>query len=82
MGNRLFDNEKSELLAAVDEFADEMKKRLISKYKQGWRGWQSMGRLELKDRLLRNAANSAVKGDKLSLIDTANIAMMIHKHIP
>lgn len=70
----------AELEQAVDEFAAEMKSRLRSKAKQGWVGWQGMGRDCLGDRLLRNAAKCAISGDKKSLVDVATLAMMIRRH--
>lgn len=73
-------SEISELEQAVDEFAAAMKSRLRSKTKQGWDGWQGMGRECLGERLLMNAAKGATKADKKSLIDVANLAMMIHRH--
>ncbi len=72
-------SEIKELEQAVDEFAAAMKARLRSKAKQGLRGWQGMGREYLGDRLLMNAAKGAVKGEKKSLVDAANLAMMIHR---
>jgi len=33
--------EKSDLMAAVDQFADAMKYRLLKKYEEGKRGWDS-----------------------------------------
>jgi hypothetical protein len=72
----------SELEQAVDEFAAAMKARLRSKAKQGWRGWDHMGREDLGSRLLTNAASGAVKGDAKSLVDVANLAMMIHRSGP
>lgn len=68
-----------ELEAAVDAFAEEMKTRLRSKAKQGWTGWQSMGREDLGGRLLVNAAKGAINGDEKSLVDVANLAMMIYR---
>lgn len=68
----------SELDAAVDAFAAAMKKRLHSKQKQGFRGWQHMGRDALGGRLLSNAASGAINGDTKSLVDVANLAMMIY----
>lgn len=62
---------------AVDEFAAAMKARLRSKARAGWTGWDRMGRAELGGRLLNNAASGAVKGDQKSLVDAANLAMMI-----
>ncbi len=72
-------NEASKLEQAVDEFSLAMKARLRSKARQGWHGWDNMGREELSSRLLVNAASSAVNGDKKSLVDVANLAMMIYR---
>ena len=73
-------SEISELEQAVDEFAVAMKARLRSKAKQGWSGWQGMGREYLDGRLLRNAAKGTMNGDEKSLVDTANLAMMIWRY--
>lgn len=73
-------SEIAELERAVDDFAAAMKARLRSKAKQGWGGWQHMGRDELGGRLLMNAAKGATKTDQKSLVDVANLAMMIHHH--
>ena len=73
-------SEISELEQAVDNFAVEMKARLRSKAKQRWSGWQDMGRGSLSDRLLSNAARGAINTDPKSLVDSANLAMMIHRH--
>lgn len=72
-------SEISELEQAVDKFAAAMKARLRSKAKQGWNGWQHMGREKLGERLLMNAAKGATKDDQKSLVDVANLAMMIHR---
>lgn len=74
-------SEISELEKAVDDFAAAMKERLRSKAKQGWRGWQFMGREQLGERLLMNAAKGVTKDDQKSLVDVANLAMMIHHHV-
>ena len=70
----------NELDEAVDAFAAAMKARLHSKAKQGWSGWQHMGRKQLGERLLMNAAKGATKDARKSLVDVANLAMMIHRH--
>lgn len=72
-------SEISELETAVDEFAEAMKVRLRAKAKLGWAGWRHMGREHLGERLLMNAAQGAINGDKKSLVDIANLAMMIHR---
>lgn len=72
-------SEPKELESAVDEFADAMKARLLSKHKQGWRGWQDMDSTYLGHRLLRNAKKAAETGDRKSLVDVANLAMMIYR---
>lgn len=68
----------SELEQAVDGFTAAMKARLRSKAKQGCSGWNCMGREQLGGRLLMNAAKGVTKDDQKSLIDVANLAMMIH----
>lgn len=68
----------SDLESAVDNFATAMKNRLRAKAAQGWTGWNSMDREELGERLLMNAAKGVTKKDKTSLVDAANLAMMIH----
>ena len=72
-------SEIAELERAVDDFADAMKARLRSKAKQGWHGWQDAGRERLGERLIMNAAKGVTKDDQKSLVDTANLAMMIHR---
>ena len=69
-----------QLEQAVDAFAEAMKARLRSKAKQGWHGWVHMGRDDLGGRLLLNAAKGATSVDQKSLVDVANLAMMIHHH--
>lgn len=71
-----------ELDEAVDAFAAEMKKRLRDKAAQGFRGWQHADRDELSMRLMNNAASGIINGDSVSLVDAANLAMMIHRRIP
>lgn len=73
-------SEITELEQAVDVFAEAMKARLIAKSKQGWHGWRTVGREELGGRLLMNAAMGATQDDQKSLVDVANLAMMIHRH--
>ena len=72
-------SEKQRLSDAVDRFAEAMKKRLFTKQKQGWHGWDS-DRLvygDIPDRMLRNASHARETKSTKSLIDTANLAMMI-----
>jgi hypothetical protein len=73
-------NDIEELEKAVDAFAEAMKIRLRTKQKQGWHGWKTVGKEQLGGRLLLNAANGAIKGDKKSLVDVANLAMFIHRN--
>jgi len=71
-------SEKQQLCEAVDEFAEDMKKRLISKQKQGWSGWGWYeSEHNIADRMLLNASHAREHRDKKSLVDTANLAMMI-----
>ena len=71
-------SEISELEKAVDDFATEMKARLRVKAKQGWRGWRYIGCAGLCFRMVKNAEKAAKKDDRKSLIDVANLAMIIH----
>ena len=72
--------EIAKLNAAVDAFAAEMKLRLLQKHMDGYRGWESMGRVELGPRFREGAAFAAASGSKERLVDVANLAMMIHRH--
>lgn len=73
-------SEQQYLDEAVDEFAAAMKKRLHSKQKLNWTGWDGRGMMdEFYDRMLRNAAQALVKEDKQSLVDVANFAMMLRR---
>jgi hypothetical protein len=75
-------SEIKDLNAAVDEFTEAIKARLLSKYKQGWRGWDGPPECFSADtRLLKNAAVGIVKKDGKSLIDVAALAMMIWRSL-
>jgi hypothetical protein len=73
-------SEASDLNRAVDDFAAAMKARLRSKAKQGWRGWRTVDGESVGSRLLMNAAKGALTGDSKSLVDVANLAMMLHRN--
>ena len=73
-------NEKQQLFEAVDKFAMLMKERFDSKRKQGWSGWDYMGGDILAGRLLMNAAQAVINGDDKSLVDVANLAMIIQRN--
>ena len=70
-------SEKQSLEDAVDEFAAAMKKRLLSKQKQGWYGWDQPNIYNTSNRLLRNASQVVVRNDPKSMVDVANLAMML-----
>jgi len=71
-------SERKKLEAAVDAFAVAMKARLLSKLKQGWSGWDDPHqRAGIADRLLKNASQARERGDEKSLVDVANLAMML-----
>ncbi len=72
-------SEKQRLSDAVDEFAEAMKKRLFTKQKQGWLGWDNEYRAEREFpiSMLKNASHALDTKSTKSLIDTANFAMMI-----
>ena len=71
-------SERQKLERAVDAFAAAMKARLMTKLKQGWGGWDE-GRWQesIAERMLLNAARAKEHRDEKSLIDTANLAMML-----
>jgi len=69
--------EQRDLEAAVDEFAAAMKKRLNTKRKQGWGGWEDPELCDAEARFLRNAAQGVIVKDKKSLVDVANFAMFL-----
>ena len=69
--------EQRDLDAAVDKFATAMKKRLGTKRKQGWYGWEDPELYDVENRLLRNAAQGITGKDKKSLVDVANLAMFL-----
>lgn len=58
------------LTALVDDFADEMKKKLIKKFMEGYHGWDdpNWSRKEIVDRLYKHI-------DKGDMVDVANFAM-------
>lgn len=68
--------ERVDIEAAVDKFASAMKKRMLSKAKKGWHGWDTCYP-NIAVRLQRNAASAALNSDQKSCVDTANLAMMI-----
>lgn len=77
------DSEKDALCGAVDEFAKSMKKRLLSKMKEGFKGWDD-GDLDLKRLsvpLLTKAENiNRIPYDigQKEIVDVANFAMMLY----
>ena len=81
-------NETEKLCAAVDKFAEAMKKRLLQKEKQGFSGWDvgDVTAYAIPTRLFGKAAqlyaliNYSPKPKKIMdklLVDIANFAMMI-----
>ena len=70
--------ERKKLCAAVDEFAEAMKNRLLFYEGLGWIGWDNIGLLRGRgEKMLLNASRAREFHDKQSLVDTANFAMMI-----
>jgi hypothetical protein len=68
------------LSAAVDEFADAMKKRLYEKHKKGYRGWENADQDKLTMRA--KVKTFAIEHDATydipkNCIDAANLLMMI-----
>jgi hypothetical protein len=71
-------SELQELRQLVKEFSGEMESRLISKYREGWHGWDSSDYLDsILTRMVENALHAKLHRDSQSLIDTANLAMMV-----
>lgn len=84
--------EKEKLCAAVDDFANAMKKRLLAKEKQGFSGWDSgdITAYAIPTRLFGKAAqlyaliNYSPQQEKIKdklLVDIANFAMMIWRKV-
>ena len=72
-------SDKAKIDAAVDAFSAEMKKRMHSKRRQGFRGWDVLD-CDIEGRLLKNAAKASIDHDGKSCVDAANLAMMIWIH--
>lgn len=74
--------ERQRLIAAVDAFAAEMKKRLLEKLRDGWAGWrEGEYQEEIGERMIYNATRAEKNNDLQSLVDAANLAMMRHNYI-
>jgi hypothetical protein len=71
-------NEQEVLCQAVDEFAEKMKARLLRKYRQGFRGWDTG---QYDDSIAHRMSEKAMRKNcsKKSLVDIANFAMMLWK---
>ncbi len=66
------------LCAHVDEFADEMKKKLCEKAYSGYTGWNDPEfESTIADKLDKHFTRLMV-GDKGHSIDVANLVMMLH----
>jgi hypothetical protein len=67
------DEKKLEIGRAVYRFANSMEAKMLSKYDQGYRGWDDPSQVGLiSERLLLNLE----QGD---FVDVANLAMMLHR---
>ena len=66
-------SETKKISDAIDTFAEAMKKRMLTKAKAGWGGWNYN---TYPSRLLTNAASAAVNDDAKSAVDCANFCMM------
>jgi len=73
--------EKHELEAAVSEFADRMRRRLVEKLLDGYAGWWDPKlRMKLALVLEKKAARLRYNlGNKHEAVDAANLAMMLEK---
>lgn len=84
-------NEREKLCITVDEFAEEMKKRLLQKQKEGFTGWDDKNvclegiaaRLFYKSSETYTILNFSQKKNlrKKILVDIANFAMMIWRKL-
>ena len=84
--NKYPEDEKARLEKAVDKFAYKMKKKLIKKFEEGYRGWDSKENKEIiANKLQDNCVTALEEFDKNGLtdkakkefIDIANLAMML-----
>lgn len=64
--------EERDLCAAVDNFAEEMKRKLIRKARQGYHGWKNIQPTKAAEKFWEHLG----KGDP---IDLANFLMMLHR---
>lgn len=67
----VFQEQKELLERLVDDFAEEMKAKLIAKSLQGWNGWETCPIEDLENGL----KNHIEKGD---MVDMANYALLIN----
>jgi hypothetical protein len=68
--------EQDNIVAAIDEFADAMKKKMIDKHLEGYTDWDNpIFKNDISEKLSRNLA----QGD---YVDVANLAMMLHRFQP
>ena len=73
-------DEKEQLCVAVDIFAGYMQRRLLSKYRQGWRGWEDGDVDDLCLLAIRNIINAMRdQKDENSLVDASNLVMMVYR---
>ena len=74
---------KQKLTIALEQFAEEMRKRLYRKKKEGFSGWDEgdFEAYEIPRRLHDKAVDLLVNGkdsDPEDLVDIANFAMFLH----
>ncbi len=72
--------EEEKLCKAMDDFAAEMKKRLIAKARQGYMGWDVPSQIfsrDLRLELVNDAAAMYANENDAKAVDVANRAMML-----
>ena len=75
---RLMNSEQKQLVAMVDDFARQMKEKLLAKEKDGWTGWRETHyRSNFQRRLVAHAIE-AIQGDNRQWVDVANFAAFLN----
>ncbi|MFA5381932.1 MAG: hypothetical protein WC356_02115 [Candidatus Micrarchaeia archaeon] len=67
--------EQNKITNAVDDFADEMKNRMLAKYDEGKRDWDSCDNACSEDCFKRKLQRNVEEKD---WVDVANFSMILH----
>lgn len=69
--------ERDRIAKAVAEFADEMRRKMLRKLRQGYHGWDRTSyRYAVNQKMLLHAGR-LFAGDTTQAVDVANLAMML-----